>query len=194
VEIAQALLHLASGTTEQAQEILDHGAIPALIKLLESSRNEVLGQAMWTLANIAAEDEKFRNIVVNTGALIPLIKVMNEYGEDKTLIQTGTRALSNLCQGKPSLPLDAIKDVVPVIARVIMTQENVEVLSDALWALSHSSEGSNSEERIQMILDTGVAPYLVKYLAQSFLAPPSVKIIGNILAGNNEQGNVGFSL
>ncbi len=43
-----------------------------------------------------------------------------------------------------------------------MEETDAEVITDAAWALSYLSDGD--EKRIQLVLNTGVLPYLVQLL------------------------------
>ena len=43
-----------------------------------------------------------------------------------------------------------------------MEETDPEILTDATWALSYLSDGD--ETRIQMVVDTGVIPSLIKHL------------------------------
>ncbi len=164
MEAAWALSNLSSGTTEQTRQVVENGAIPALIKLLKSPNKDGRAQAIWTLGNIAGDNVNFRDQVIQEGIMGPLIKTMDEAlnGGDQPMINHGTWTLSNLCRGKPSPNFNDMKDALPVFVRVIMSQENVDVLIDALWALSYLSDGP--EERVQKVLDTDVVPYIVKHM------------------------------
>jgi len=46
-----------------------------------------------------------------------------------------------------------VKEAIPILASVVIKEDDPEVLSDAAWALSYLSDGSDS--RIQSIIDTG---------------------------------------
>jgi len=194
LEAAWTISNLASGTTEQTQSILDHGAIPALVRLLGLSDNELKEQAVWALGNIAGDNPKFRDFVIQSGIVHPIITMIEEASAEgnQVLIKNGTWALQNLCRGKPKPPFYAVKDTIPVFARVIMSQEDVDTLADAAIALSYLSDGAESSEKAQMVFDTGVVPFLVRFLGHRYplLANSCMKTIGNVLTGPNELTNI----
>ena len=53
--------------------MVDNGVIPELIKLLGSSSKEVRTQAVWTLGNIAGGSAVFRDLILQGGAVAPLV-------------------------------------------------------------------------------------------------------------------------
>ena len=76
-----------------------------------------------------------------------------------------TWTLSNLCRNKNPPPnLEAIKNVLPKLAILINHPDN-DVVSDACWALSYLTDGSN--DKIEIIIQTGVVPRLVELLGHS---------------------------
>lgn len=100
-------------------------------------------------------------MILNCGGLKPLIKII-QTSENKSTIKHGTWALSNLCRGKPLPDFESVKEAIPVFANVMMKEDDPEVLTDATWALSYLSDGSDS--RIQYVINTGCVPRLVALL------------------------------
>lgn len=78
-----------------------------------------------------------------------------------SMMRNATWTLSNLCRGKPQPDWAFVVPSLPTLARLIYSNDD-EVLTDALWALSYLSDGSDT--RIQQVIDAGVCRRVVELL------------------------------
>lgn len=77
-----------------------------------------MDQAIWGIGNLAADNVKYRDEILEEGGMDALIKIINN-SQNKIIVRNGVWAVTNLCRGQPPPKTPVIKDACELLCRVI---------------------------------------------------------------------------
>ena len=183
-EAAWALTNIAS--TEHTRVIVQHGAVPYLVKLMMSKNPDIREQSLWCLGNVSGDGHDMRDLVLKVPNALNNLLMNIKHAATPSLIGNATWTLSNFCRGKPQPAIEMIQPALPYLAKLIQ-HPTLDIVGDACWALSYISDGD--DDRIQACLDLGIVPTLTKLLASKKVSvvTPALRTLGNIVSGNDVQ-------
>ena len=93
------LTNIASGTSVNTAVVVDAGAIPIFVHLLDSPDVEVREQAVWAIGNIAGDSPACRDAVLVADALPRMLKYLSHTSKP-TFVRNVAWTISNCLRGK----------------------------------------------------------------------------------------------
>ncbi|KAG4088187.1 ARM repeat-containing protein [Neocallimastix lanati (nom. inval.)] len=185
------ITNIAAGSSELVNSVVK--TIPYLTLLLSNEAPKIKNQAAWALGNIAGEKPENSKIIIDNGALGPIVQMLES--NDKDLVQTAGFTLSNLCRGS-NPPLDKIYNngIMKPLFIHLNNDNNIEEISELIWICVYYS-ASKDDKYLNILLDNNITHNLIKYLEYCLNSPndlnyaiPIIRTIGNICSSSLDRG------
>eukprot|EP00039_Didymoeca_costata_P024752 m.11341 g.11341 ORF g.11341 m.11341 type:complete len:485 (+) comp4425_c0_seq1:166-1620(+) len=194
-EAAWTLSSITAGTSEQTAEVVRNGAIPTFLNCMKSESQIIKERALLALGNIAGDGPALRDVLLGLGGIPCVVQVLNSEFS-LSLLRRATWTLSNMCRfSNPPPATEHVEMVLPILTRLILESQDIEILSDTLWGLSYLASGP--VERVQRIIDSNVCRNLIRFLKPDNdfkITEPALRIFGHILSGSNLHADYALNL
>ena len=180
-----ALTNILSGDSNHVKVVIEEGAMPYILNLVQHKLQNIRSQALWALGNIAGDCVKTRDFCINNSAPAILASVAGNPENNLEFLRNLSWTSSNLLRGKPAPPLEKVKDLFPIVHSAV-NHNDIEVRVDGLWSLGYLSQGTN--EAIAVSLQ--ICPDPVCFLrdtGNNKIIVPALRVCGNIATGTDAQ-------
>ncbi|KAJ1417186.1 Atypical Arm repeat [Sesbania bispinosa] len=124
-------------------------------------------EATWCLSNIACGNSE---LIIKHGNAVPrLVRLLRSRSADIR---------------------ENVKPALPVLRLLINYLSDEEVVKVACWTLSYITADADTNEKLQVVIQTGVCPRLIQLLHSDPSAPviePALRTLGSVVSGDDDQ-------
>lgn len=161
---ALTLSHLSDGPNEKIQVVVDSGAVPRLVALLDHSEAAVQSAALRCIGNVVSGNEHQTQRVIDAGGLVPLRKLL--LSAKGQLLKETCWSFSNVTAGTER-QIQAVldNDVMPLIL-AIAQRETSAVRSEAGWTIANAAV-SGTAAQVETLVQCGVIAVIVDLLSHT---------------------------
>nr|AEW68226.1 alpha-karyopherin 4 [Drosophila melanogaster] len=184
-DAADALAHIASGSSEHSNLIAKAGAVPRLIRLLQSPDPEVCEKGILSLGNLLHFAPNLRDYIIRHGLMQKLMSIIQDKSTCTLMLSHVTWVLRKLCISSQPSPPDNAAEIIQAL-NIVLYNPEANVLEDALMAVRNLAHGN---ETIQMLLDFEVVPRIIYLLEHPNVTVQNAALqaLINIATGSEEQ-------
>ncbi|CAM9537633.1 unnamed protein product [Ectocarpus sp. 12 AP-2014] len=167
---------LATICGSHAEVVVKNGAVPIFVRLLTSANDDIREEVVRAVGNIAGDSPLSRDLVLQLGALDPLLQQLTDRSK-LSVLRIATWALSKVCGEISPARLKQVGPALPTLTRLIRSVDE-EVLRNACAALRYLctpglTDFGAHREMVQAVVGTGVCQRLVELL---YHASPAVHL------------------
>ncbi|GKC53975.1 importin subunit alpha-2-like protein [Tanacetum coccineum] len=161
-----ALINITSGTSEIIKAVVDNGAVPSLVKLLDSPSDDMREEAIWVLGNIAADSSWSRDIVLDQA--LPVLAHFTNSSCDE-ILACACRSLSHLTVKK-----HMIQPIIDAGVEYGLSQRLVQHIGHCCSSVRTPAIATvmnivdRSPHHVQALIDFGALPLRLNVITSKF--------------------------
>ncbi|KAG5180508.1 armadillo-type protein [Tribonema minus] len=157
VDAGWALSYLSDGDNDRIEVVVDAGALPPLMAMLDSKAAAVVTPALRAVGNIVTGSDAATQAAVDHGALPRLVRLLAH--TKKGIRKESCWALSNIAAGSTH-QIAALCACEGALAGLVMQLETGEwdVQKEAAWAISNLCTSGSKAQARKVVKLGGIAP------------------------------------
>ena len=187
-EVSWVLCNIGSGDGICTKYLLDINCLEFFDKIfyLDPNSFDLRDQIAWAIGNIAGESVHYRNLVIRSeicnkillySEVLPIAQIKK--------YQNLVWVLSNFVRGKPHPDSQFCLKLTKTFQQAILQTDNIEILIDACWGLSYTSDDMKSSEPFSDYLLTKLISLTVTSSVK--VSIPSLRILGNFISNFSDS-------
>ncbi len=116
------------------------------------------------LGDLAEKDVDWRDQALKANAVRYIMDII-EKSDETQVIRNATCVLSTLVQKKPLPKFELVQEAIPLLFKLIQQTQDLEILSNAAWALFHILDASRKQNsQVNSVYDTNICQDLVAHI------------------------------
>ena len=163
-------------------EMVELGLLESTLSLIKSPKENLKEIAIWIIGNLAGENIKLRNKVIDANIMADLMPILESSDNYKiATIRIMTWTISNIIRGRPNPPYEKISCYLAYLHTYAYSPDKETVLN-ALWAISYVTDCDR--DNYLLFLNKKFLDHIVEFLVpgkEEFFRP-CLRIVGNICA------------
>jgi Atypical Arm repeat len=196
-EAIGCLINVTSSSVQSHVEaVVYSSAVSDIVKLLVHDNTGVCEQAIWFVANIAGENDRYRNALLGMSEVVEGLLRHVSHPDNISILSSCAWAISNLFRGQPSDAIPIGSRFVPYLVRSTKIGVNGRVQASELVylmnALFHITECG--PEASTLILEHGMLGILISAIQHyseqpnaTLLLIPIVRLLWQFSSGTEHQ-------
>jgi hypothetical protein len=187
-EVTFILINLAYGSKKHTEEVVNSGAVPHFIRLLQHKNEKIQENAIWALGNVAADNEVFGKLILDSGALFCLLPLCNTDKLETKTLEIASWTLRRIISW-PNLITSSNTwgEIYTTLMRLLFVENN-EIVLNSLKALGNAPL-THQSKLIKYMINYGVLYRLIKLLdhSESKVAFHSLTLLGMFPSEENNK-------